>query len=146
MYGIIYITFAIKNRSISMDQSFEQMQKMLHAVWPAVSKIDWSEYCGKGVAPYDEFGVPNYTGLLMHRSGGGCIGASTEMVGFLPRPEKSAIIVATMTRLIDENPGTTCSMELRNPEENHWGGGIPTSDKTGESDAITGLPVKSKVM
>jgi|GEM_PF-2658560 len=123
-----------------MDSSFSQMQKLLHAVWPAVSEIDWSQYCTKGVAPYDDNGVAKYTGLLLHRSGGGCIGASTEVVGFLPRPEMSAIIVATKTRLIDDNPGTFCSMQRRNPEENHWGGGIQSSGSTGQSDAITGLP------
>ncbi len=123
-----------------MDKSFSQMSALLHAVWPAVSAIDWSQYCGQRASPYDDFGVPKYTGLLMHRSGGGCVGASTVATGFLPRPEKSAVIVVSKTRLLAVHLHIKASMERRNPKDNLWGGGVRTSDNHEISYAITMLP------
>lgn len=116
------------------------MSALLQAVWPAVSAIDWAWFCNQRVSPYDDFGVPKYTGLLMHRSGGGCVGANTVATGFLPRPEKSAAIVAAKTGLLELHPEIRSSMERRNPKENQWGGGVRTSDEVRFSYAITGLP------
>lgn len=119
---------------------FSLMSELLQAVWPAVSEIDWSNYCNKGVAPYDEVGVPKYTGLLMHYSGGGCSGASTVQVGFLPRPEKSAITAGKKVALLRDYPHIKSSMERRNPNTGYWGGGIRSSDDPGVNYAITMLP------
>jgi len=123
-----------------MDKYFAEMSALLHAVWPAVSNIDWSEYCDNRVSAYDDAGVPKYTGLLMHRSGGGCVGATTVATGFLARPEKSAIIVAMKTGLLTTHPSIAASMELRNPDRMFWGGGIRSSEEEWGCYAITGLP------
>lgn len=129
-----------------MDKSFEQMSALLHAVWPAVSQIDWSEYCTENVTPYDNDGVAKYTGILMHSSGAGCSGASTASAGFLPYPTKSAIIVARKVRLIlkKAEAGEDCisSMHHRNPDEGFWGGGIRATKTGGQilAYAISGLP------
>ena len=117
-----------------------QMSELLQAVWPAVSEIDWSNYCNKRVAPYDEAGVPKYTGLLMHSSGGGCSGASTVAVGFLPYPKESAIKVASKIALLRDRPRIRASMECRNPDKGLWGGGVRSSHNPNVSYAITGLP------
>ena len=118
-------------------QTFQQIGTLLKLAWPAVSQIDWSEYCAKSVAPHD--GVPKYTGILMYRGGFGCIGATTAPVGFLPRPELSAQIVLKKTRLCVKDPGTLASIQHRDLSQNHWGGGIRIPG-TSQAYAITGLP------
>lgn len=128
-----------------MNTNFARMSALLNAVWPEVSQIEWSQYCGTNVAAYDDSGVPKYTGLLMHRSikGAPCLGATTAAVGFLPRPEKSATIVTTKTKTIfTGNRDVIASIELRDPERGLWGGGIRVDDKTvlDSAYAITGLP------
>jgi hypothetical protein len=124
-----------------MDKSFEQMSALLQAVWPAVSNIDWSQYCTKGVSAYDDAGAPKYTGLIMHRAGGGCVGASTVAVGFLPRPEQSAIIVTNKTGVVtDPLNNIKASIECREPDNNIWGGGVRCSTDDKLAYAITGLP------
>lgn len=122
-----------------MDKSFEQMAALLQAVWPAISTIDWSNYCGQRVSAYDDSGVPKYTGLLMHRSGVGCVGATTVTVGFLPRPEKSATIVAGKTELLEMYPLINASIEARQPDMNLWGGGVRSNEHS-VGYGITGLP------
>jgi hypothetical protein len=133
------------------NASFDQMSALLRAVWPAISEIDWSEYCTKNVAPYDNDGVAKYTGILMHRSGAGCSGASSVAVGFLPYPTRSAVTVAKKVRLILEKgearEDCISSMHHRNPEEGFWGGGIRGGNINEAAAgiqptacAITGLP------
>lgn len=121
-------------------EKFNEMAALLHAVWPGVSQINWEEFLPYTARPYDEHGVPKYTGLLMHRRGGGCVGASTVPVGFLPRPELAAITAVRKTLLLAENSHVFASMEMRDPSKNYWGGGIRTSDDHSISYAITGFP------
>jgi hypothetical protein len=125
-----------------MDESFEQMSALLRAVWPAVSHIDWSLYCTESVSVYDNEGVPRFTGLLMHRSTGGrIIGASTDAVGFLPRPEKSAATVTNKTTVVlDSIENAIASITRRDPDQNIWGGGVRCSSDAGVAYAISGLP------
>lgn len=124
-----------------MDKSFKQMSALLQAIWPEISNIDWSQYCTQGVSAYDDAGVPKYTGLLMHRAGGGCIGASTVAVGFLPRPEKSAVTVTNKTNLVTNRMrGAKTSIEKRDPADNIWGGGVLCSQDENIAYGITGLP------
>lgn len=133
------------------NASFDQMSALLRAVWPAISTIDWLEYCSENVTPYDNDGVAKYTGILMHRSGAGCSGASSVAVGFLPYPTKSAVTVAKKVRLILEKgearEDCISSMHHRNPEAGYWGGGIrgggiheAAAGVPPSACAITGLP------
>jgi hypothetical protein len=121
-------------------QKFLQMQELLKAIWPVLAQIDWALYLPYLAKPYDENGVPKYTGLLMHRRGGGCIGASTFVVGFIPRPEKSALVASKKTRLLEIHKDIFSSMERRDPDTDYWGGGIRASNNPAISYAITGFP------
>lgn len=117
----------------------QKMIALFLALWPAISEIDWLDYTD-GVTPYDDQGVPKYTGMIMHRSDGKCIGAHTLVVGFLPRPEKSAMIAAAKTGLLRTFPEIKASLERRDPERNLWAGGIRCSHESEVSYAISGLP------
>ena len=124
-----------------MDKSFDDMTALLQAVWPSISKIDWSDFCNRGVEAYNEAGVPKYTGLIMHRAGGGCVGASTATVGFIPRPEQSSIIVTTKTMICtDLAEDIKASIERRDAKNNVFGGGVLCSRDDKVAYAISGLP------
>ena len=123
----------------AMSEIFDPVDQLLAACFPKIAAIDWTHFGGK-LVPYDDSGVPKATGVLMHSTRKPITGINTRAYGFLPRPEKSAQIVVTKVRLLQDNPNAISSMELRNPEINHWGGGIRSSNNSDEIYAITGLP------
>ncbi|MCY3996160.1 MAG: hypothetical protein OXF07_08465 [Rhodobacter sp.] len=122
-----------------MDSDFTSMSALLNAVWPAVAAIDWADYCGKRASPYDNSGLPKYTGLLMHRSGTASIGATTVAVGFIPRPEQMAKVVTDKTRLLASGSKRS-GIEMHNSAEGKWGGAVRSSVNFSEGWSITMLP------
>ena len=117
-----------------------QFNLFLRASWPAISTIGWASF-GKNIVAYDGTGVPKHTGVLSHYVlDMPTTGFNTQVLGFLPRPEKSAEIVVKKIRLLQAHSQCKSSMELRNPSVNEWGGGIRSSINPKEIRALTGLP------
>lgn len=117
-----------------------EFNKLLQAAWPAISTIGWASFADK-IVPYDGNGVPKHTGVLSHFvSEKPTVGFNTQVVGFLPNPEKSAGTVVKKTRLLIASPKCMASMEVRNPDANEWGGAIRSSVNPKEIYAGTGLP------
>ena len=124
----------------AMTGSFAQLNSLLHEVWPAVSKIDWTAY-GEKIVAYDETGVPKCTGIIAHfASSEPVVGQQTQVCGFLPRPEKSAQTVVRKVRLLQENKQHSASLELRNPSQGDWGGAVRSEVTPGQICAVSGLP------
>lgn len=117
-----------------------QFDDLLRASWPAISTIGWASFAKKIVA-YGENDVPKHTGVLSHFvSDMPTVGRNTQVIGFLPRPDKSAETVVKKIRLLQAHPECWASMELRNPVANEWGGGIRSSFNPKEIRSLTGLP------
>jgi hypothetical protein len=122
-----------------MTGSFDQLNAVLHALWPEISKMEWTRY-GEKIFAYDE-DVHKYTGIISHFANGvAAPGRHTQVLGFLPRPEKSIQTVVRKVRILEHRPKYCASIEARDPEKGDWGGAIRSSLNPQEIYAVSGLP------
>jgi len=122
----------------SLDQSFKQMETLLKAVWPAVSAIDWDDYCSKNHKPEPGEG-PWYTGLMLYCSdskGQQAISVVGEVSSF----EDSKQMVVNKDEALRENPQADSSLELRDPSLEIWAGGRRDDSNRESVWCLTELP------
>lgn len=113
-----------------IDQSHLEMIELLRAVYPRVAQINWAEYCGSNVPSLDDEGVPQYTGVLLHRSAPKeVIGNSTVVAGSLMCPAQIAKMAKRMAVALNDDRTAQTSLEhRRSPVGTLWGGAVRTSD------------------
>jgi hypothetical protein len=121
-----------------MERLFVRMSTVLGQAWPSLSEVDWTLY-GTNLRLVDDSGVRKYQGVMLHSILEERPSVSIVRFGSLPDVKKTAVIVGTKIALLKDNPQCMASMELRNPEEGKWGGGIRASGHRGLS-ALSGLP------
>ncbi len=121
-----------------MKKIFERLNAVLEIAMPKIYEINWPKYgnyqCFSGTCDR------KYQGILFHFESGDEAGYYFYQHGILTDSTKSARIVRTKVRLLQENRGYASSLELRDPDSGKWGGGIRVSRPNSFLCGITGLP------
>jgi len=124
-----------------MDDLSEKINECLQRAWPAISTINWPDY-GEKITGYDpQTNLPKYTGVIIHSVDDGSVcGANTQSHGILLFPATSAQMVMNKVTSLLECRAVQTSIDIRNPKEHIYGGGIRLHGNVSSIYALSGLP------